>query len=65
MNYHLHDRSPERNWGRVAGVMSTGYTPDILYTIEDVRNIKDGVRIFYKDTKAADPWDSSGCSPVF
>jgi len=25
--------------------------PDMLYTIEDIRNVKDGARIFYKDPK--------------
>lgn len=31
-------------------IISTEY-PDLLYTIEDVRNIRDGARIFYKDPK--------------
>jgi uncharacterized protein YebE (UPF0316 family) len=41
---------PRTELGRLLGVISKEY-PDILYTIEDVRNIKDGARIFYKDTR--------------
>lgn len=41
---------PRTELGRLLGVISTKY-PDILYTIEDVRNIKDGAKIFYKDPK--------------
>ncbi len=39
---------PRTELGRLMGVISRDY-PDILYTIEDVRNLKDGARIFYKD----------------
>ena len=39
---------PEKH--RLLSLISREY-PDLLYTIEDVRNIKDGVRIFYKDPK--------------
>jgi len=42
---------PRTELGRLLGVISTKY-PDILYTIEDVRNIKDGAKIFYKDPKS-------------
>ena len=41
---------PRTELGRLLGVISKEY-PDILYTIEDVRNIKDGARIFYKDPR--------------
>lgn len=39
---------PRTELGRLLSIISKKY-PDILYTIEDVRNIKDGARIFYKD----------------
>jgi uncharacterized protein YebE (UPF0316 family) len=42
---------PRTELGRLLMVISTKY-PDILYTIEDVRNIKDGAKIFYKDPKS-------------
>lgn len=42
---------PRTELGRLLSVMSKEY-PDILYTVEDVRNIKDGARIFYKDPKS-------------
>ena len=41
---------PRRELSRLLGILSRQY-PDILYTIEDVRNIKDGARIFYKDPR--------------
>ena len=41
---------PRKELGRLLSVISKEY-PDILYTIEDVRNIKDGARIFYKDPR--------------
>jgi len=41
---------PRIELGRLLSVISKEY-PDILYTIEDVRNIKDGARIFYKDPR--------------
>jgi uncharacterized membrane-anchored protein YitT (DUF2179 family) len=41
---------PRTELGRLLGIISKEY-PDLLYTIEDVRNIKDGARIFYKDPR--------------
>jgi len=41
---------PRTELGRLLSIISKEY-PDILYTIEDVRNIKDGARIFYKDPR--------------
>jgi hypothetical protein len=41
---------PRKELSRLLAIISKEY-PDILYTIEDVRNIKDGARIFYKDPK--------------
>jgi len=41
---------PRTELGRLLSVISKEY-PEILYTIEDVRNIKDGARIFYKDPR--------------
>lgn len=41
---------PRTELGRLLTIISKDY-PDILYTIEDVRNIKDGARIFYKDPR--------------
>ena len=41
---------PRTELPRLLGILSREY-PDILYTIEDVRNIKDGARIFYKDPR--------------
>lgn len=41
---------PRTELSRLLGIISKDF-PDILYTIEDVRNIKDGARIFYKDPK--------------
>jgi len=42
---------PRTELGRLLGVLSTKY-PDILYTVEDVRNIKEGAKIFHKDVKS-------------
>jgi uncharacterized membrane-anchored protein YitT (DUF2179 family) len=42
---------PRTELSRLLGVLSTRY-PDILYTVEDVRNIKEGAKIFHKDTKS-------------
>jgi hypothetical protein len=42
---------PRKELGRLLGVLSSRY-PDILYTVEDVRNIKEGAKIFHKDTKS-------------
>jgi uncharacterized protein YebE (UPF0316 family) len=41
---------PRTELSRLLGIISKDF-PDILYTIEDVRNIKDGARIFYKDPR--------------
>ena len=41
---------PRVELGRLLGILSTRY-PDILYTVEDVHNIKEGAKIFYKDPK--------------
>jgi uncharacterized protein YebE (UPF0316 family) len=42
---------PRTELSRLLGVLSSRY-PDILYTVEDVRNIKEGAKIFHKDTKS-------------
>ncbi|PKL69238.1 MAG: hypothetical protein CVV30_06595 [Methanomicrobiales archaeon HGW-Methanomicrobiales-1] len=42
---------PRSELGRLMGILSREY-PDILYTVEDVRNIKEGAKIFHKDAKA-------------
>jgi uncharacterized protein YebE (UPF0316 family) len=42
---------PRTELSRLLGVISKEY-PDLLYTIEDVRNIRTGARIFYKDPKS-------------
>jgi uncharacterized protein YebE (UPF0316 family) len=42
---------PRTELGRLLGVLSTHH-PDTLYTVEDVRNIKEGAKIFHKDTKS-------------
>jgi hypothetical protein len=41
---------PRTQLPTLLGIISKEY-PDLLYTIEDVRNIRDGARIFYKDPK--------------
>jgi uncharacterized protein YebE (UPF0316 family) len=41
---------PRTELGRLLMVLSTHH-PDILYTVEDVRNLKQGARIFHKDAK--------------
>ncbi len=41
---------PRTELACLLGIISRDY-PDLLYTIEDVRNIKDGARIFYRDPK--------------
>jgi len=41
---------PRKELSKLLAIISREY-PDLLYTIEDVRNIKDGARIFYKDPK--------------
>ena len=42
---------PRPELGRLLGILSKEY-PAILYTVEDVRNIKEGARIFHHDTKS-------------
>jgi len=42
---------PRRELGRLLGVLSKHH-PDILYTVEDVRNIREGAKIFHRDTKS-------------
>ena len=41
---------PRTALGELLGVLSTRH-PDILYTVEDVRTIKEGAKIFHRDTK--------------
>jgi uncharacterized protein YebE (UPF0316 family) len=41
---------PRTELGRLLGILSTRY-PDILYTVEDVRNMKEGARIFHKEAR--------------
>jgi hypothetical protein len=41
---------PRSELGRLLVVLSRNY-PDVLYTVEDVRNIKEGAKIFHKDEK--------------
>lgn len=41
---------PRTELGRLLGILSNHY-PDILYTVEDVRNMKEGARIFHKDAR--------------
>jgi len=42
---------PRPELGRLMDVLSTEY-PSILYTVEDVRNIREGAKIFHRDTKS-------------
>jgi hypothetical protein len=42
---------PRAELGRLLNVLSAHY-PDILYTVEDVRNIKEGAKIFHKDAES-------------
>jgi len=42
---------PRTELGRLMSVLSTKH-PDILYTVEDVRNLKQGAKIFHKYTKS-------------
>jgi len=42
---------PRPELGRLLNIISDDY-PGVLYTVEDVRNIKEGARIFYKDPKS-------------
>jgi len=42
---------PRSELGRLLGVLSKNY-PDILYTVEDVRTIKEGAKIFHKDARS-------------
>jgi uncharacterized protein YebE (UPF0316 family) len=42
---------PRTELCKLLSVLSTKY-PDILYTIEDVRSIKEGAKIFHRDAKS-------------
>lgn len=42
---------PRPELGQFIAVLSKNY-PDILYTVEDVRNIKEEAKIFHKDAKS-------------
>jgi uncharacterized protein YebE (UPF0316 family) len=42
---------PRPELGRLLHLLSKQY-PGVLYTVEDVRNIKEGARIFHKDPKS-------------
>jgi uncharacterized protein YebE (UPF0316 family) len=42
---------PRTELGRLLSIISTKY-PDILYTVEDVRNVKEGAKIFHKDARS-------------
>jgi uncharacterized protein YebE (UPF0316 family) len=42
---------PRTELGHLLMVLSTQH-PDILYTVEDVRNLKEGAKIFHKDAKS-------------
>jgi uncharacterized protein YebE (UPF0316 family) len=42
---------PRPELGRLMNVLSKEY-PAILYTVEDVRNIREGAKIFHRDTKS-------------
>jgi hypothetical protein len=42
---------PRTELGCLLGILSTQH-PDILYTVEDVRNLKEGAKIFHHDTKS-------------
>lgn len=41
---------PRTELARLLGILSTRY-PDILYTVEDVRNMKEGARVFHKEAR--------------
>ena len=42
---------PRMELSQLLQILSKEY-PDLLYTIEDVRNVKVGAKIFYKDPKS-------------
>jgi uncharacterized protein YebE (UPF0316 family) len=42
---------PRPELGRLMEILSKDY-PSVLYTVEDVRNIREGVKIFHHDTKS-------------
>ena len=48
----LHDRIPVQGTRAGCWGCSDGNIPDILYTVEDVRNVKEGAKIFHKDPKS-------------
>ena len=42
---------PRPELGRLMEILSKDY-PAVLYTVEDVRNIREGARVFHHDTKS-------------
>jgi uncharacterized protein YebE (UPF0316 family) len=42
---------PRAELGRLLGILSSRH-PDILYTVEDIRNVKEGAKIFHKDARS-------------
>lgn len=42
---------PRPELGRLLDILSRDY-PQVLYTVEDVRNIREGVKIFHHDTRS-------------
>jgi uncharacterized protein YebE (UPF0316 family) len=42
---------PRTELGRLLLILSTQH-PEILYTVEDVRNVKEGAKIFHKDARS-------------
>jgi len=46
---------PHKELGCLLGVHSKRH-PDILYAVEDMRNIREGAKIFHRDPKKQDTW---------
>lgn len=42
---------PRKELASLVGILSREY-PAVLYTVEDIRTVKEGVKIFHKDTKS-------------
>jgi uncharacterized membrane-anchored protein YitT (DUF2179 family) len=42
---------PRPELGRLMNILSKEY-PSVLYTVEDVRNIREGAKIFHHDTRS-------------
>ncbi|HSQ94269.1 MAG TPA: DUF2179 domain-containing protein, partial [Methanoregula sp.] len=42
---------PRPELGRLLNTLSQEY-PAILYTVEDVRNVREGAKIFHRDTRS-------------